>query len=378
MKTRRIVLGLVLVAIVAAIFYLQSTTPKIASAPTDADIKVESLHGGLNASGNASASPLSKTDRERIAMKAAKYERAKELVSPEGYINVDNITIADHIGKDVILVDFWTYSCINCQRTLPYLTSWYGKYKDQGLLIIGVHTPEFEFEKDYDNVLAAVRKWNITYPVVLDNDRQTWQAYNNHYWPHKYLIDIDGFIVDDHIGEGGYAQTEQKIQELLKERQEVLHLTGETIASGTVSFSEDKGSGSGRTPEIYFGYGYARGQLGNGQGWQPDMVVDYTPPDTLAQHHFYLEGRWKNNADNMELVDATGTIILDYTAKSVNIVAGAEQPVTIGVYLDGEKVKDVTVQAHDLYSLISSDASGEHVLELRAGKGLQAYTFTFG
>src|SRR3989344_3502091 len=143
------------------------------------------------------------------------YPRARDLVSPEGYINTDNITLAELVGKKVILVDFWTYSCINCQRTQPYLNAWYEKYRAAGLEIIGVHTPEFEFEKNYENVKRAVEKAGIKYPVVQDNDYATWQAYGNRYWPRKYLIDIDGYIVYDHIGEGGYEETERKIQELL-------------------------------------------------------------------------------------------------------------------------------------------------------------------
>jgi cytochrome c biogenesis protein CcdA/thiol-disulfide isomerase/thioredoxin len=150
------------------------------------------------------------------------YPRYNEIVDPSGFVNTDPITIGELIGDKVVLIDFWTYSCINCQRTLPYLTSWYEKYRDTGLEIVGIHTPEFAFEKNTDNVIEAANKFGITYPIVLDNDYATWGAYKNQYWPHKYLIDIDGFIVYDHIGEGAYEETEAKIQELLEERSEVL------------------------------------------------------------------------------------------------------------------------------------------------------------
>ena len=166
---------------------------------------------------------LTISDKKRIENKSKDYKKAIELVSPDGYINVDNITIKELIGKKVILVDFWTYSCVNCQRTLPFLTRWYDKYEGEGLEIIGVHTPEFKFEQDYNNVLRATQKWNVKYPVVQDNSYKTWQAYENRYWPRKYIIDIDGFIVYDHIGEGAYEETEKKIQELLKERAKVLN-----------------------------------------------------------------------------------------------------------------------------------------------------------
>ncbi|MBI4175952.1 MAG: thioredoxin family protein, partial [Candidatus Aenigmarchaeota archaeon] len=129
--------------------------------------------------------------------------KAPELQGIAGYINTEGIKLADLRGK-VVLIDFWTYTCINCIRTLPYLNAWYDKYHDKGFEIIGVHTPEFSFEKDYNNVKAAVDKYGIRYPVVQDNDYATWRAYKNNYWPRKYLVDAQGNIRYDHIGEGGY------------------------------------------------------------------------------------------------------------------------------------------------------------------------------
>jgi len=142
--------------------------------------------------------------------------RVIELIDPE-FINTDEFLIEDYVGEKVILIEFWTYGCINCQRTLPYVVSWYERYKDEGLIVIGIHTPEFKHEADKDNVMQAMEKWGITYPVVLDNDFKTWRAYGNNYWPRIYLVDINGNIVYDHIGEGAYSQTENKIKELLKE-----------------------------------------------------------------------------------------------------------------------------------------------------------------
>ena len=144
--------------------------------------------------------------------KSKRYSVAKEITTPDGFINTDGkpVTIGEFVGKKVVLLDIWTYSCINCQRTTPYLNAWYEKYKDDGLVIIGLHTPEFEFEKVYQNVLDATNRLGIKYPVVLDNDYSTWNAYQNRFWPRKYLIDIDGFVVYDHIGEGAYEETETK------------------------------------------------------------------------------------------------------------------------------------------------------------------------
>src|SRR3989344_2128687 len=160
--------------------------------------------------------PLISLEEGQISLdKTKRYEQAKEITTPDGFINSEPFKLADFVGKKVILLDIWTYSCINCQRTIPRINEWQEKYADKGLLIVGLHTPEFEFEKDIANVREAVKKFGIKYHVVLDNDYSTWRAYRNQYWPRKYLIDIDGFIVYDHIGEGGYAETERKIQEAL-------------------------------------------------------------------------------------------------------------------------------------------------------------------
>lgn len=145
-----------------------------------------------------------------------------EFVNPSGFVNTEAFTMRELVGTKVVLIEFMTYSCINCQRTFPYVNTWYEKYKDQGLEIVGIHTPEFSFERNIDNVREAMKKEGITYPIVLDNDYATWRAYGNNYWPRQYLIDIDGNVVYDHIGEGAYRETEEKIQELLAERKERL------------------------------------------------------------------------------------------------------------------------------------------------------------
>jgi thiol-disulfide isomerase/thioredoxin len=147
----------------------------------------------------------------RVATSVSDAARAPELVAGGQWFNSEPLTLASLRGK-VVLIDFWTYSCINCQRTLPYLKAWYDKYKDQGLEIIGVHTPEFAFEHVQSNVEKAVADFGLKYPSVLDNDYGTWSAFGNQFWPRKYLIDLDGFIVYDHAGEGNYAETEAAIQ----------------------------------------------------------------------------------------------------------------------------------------------------------------------
>ncbi len=324
-----------------------------------------------------------------IAQKEALFQRAPELAGISGYINApQGFKLADVRGK-VILVDFWTYSCINCIRTLPYLEAWDKKYRDEGLMIVGVHSPEFDFEKDYSNVQKAVQKFGIQYPVVLDNDHATWAAYGNLYWPHDYLIDADGFIRDDHIGEGGYNDTEAEIQKLLAERNASLGM-GSLVSGNVTAPSPDFGSIG--TPEIYLGYQMARGPIGNPEGFQGGQIVNYSVPQTLQPNLVYFEGSWLNNPDNMELASDSGRIVLVYQASNVNIVAGGNSTLTIS--LDGQAPPQgslgsdaslvngtARVQVGDqrLYSLIDNAGYAQRTVSIDVkGKGFRIYTFTFG
>jgi thiol-disulfide isomerase/thioredoxin len=158
------------------------------------------------------------SDAERIANKEDTYQRAREITGSTGLINTDGVSIKGAVGEKVVLVEFWTYSCFNCQNAQPHINALYEKYNDDGLLVIGVHTPEFGFEKDFSNVQEAVKQTNIKYPVVLDNHYAIWNAYGQRFWPAWYLIDADGFIRYRHFGEGAYDETGQKIQELLDEK----------------------------------------------------------------------------------------------------------------------------------------------------------------
>ncbi len=155
---------------------------------------------------------------ERIERKEVEFRRAEEIVGPTGFVNTDGVSLAEARGEKVVLLEFWTYSCYNCQNVQPHMNAWHERYAGDGLLVVGVHTPEFEFEKEYANVEVAVREAGIEYPVVLDNDQATWDAYDNRYWPAVYLIDADGFVRYEHFGEGAYEQTGEKIEELLAER----------------------------------------------------------------------------------------------------------------------------------------------------------------
>lgn len=300
-----------------------------------------------------------------------------DITNPAGFINAEPFTIAELIGKKVIMVDFWTYSCINCQRTLPYVNAWYEKYKDNGLEIIGVHTPEFDFEKELANVQTAVDKYGVKYPVVLDNDYGTWTAYQNRYWPRKYIIDINGRIVYDHIGEGAYDETEVKIQELLKERAEKLGDATAIEGDMTKPLNVIVASGKAQSPEVYFG-AFRNEFLENGTRGEIGVQTLKAPGETKL-NRLYLSGDWNIQKEFSESTKAGGAIIFRFIAKNVYMVASSETPVDVVVYQDGKVVRTVTVQADDLYSLIDNAEAGEHELRLEIkGAGLKAFTFTFG
>src|SRR3989338_6494660 len=200
-----VLLALILVLVIGSIYYIESQKPNIGS---QEQINEEQSPVQTTSNPETKTNPSVSVNAE---LKKARYKQAPDFRGIEHWLNTEPLTINDLKGK-VILVDFWTYSCINCIRTLPYITQWDEKYRDKGLVIIGVHTPEFKFEEKTENVQEALTKYNIKYPIAQDNDYGTWRAYENRYWPHKFLIDADGYIRYDHIGAGGYEETEKTIQ----------------------------------------------------------------------------------------------------------------------------------------------------------------------
>jgi thiol-disulfide isomerase/thioredoxin len=329
----------------------------------------------------------------KLSIDKSQFRIAPEFKGITSYINTNGTKLSDLKGK-VVLVDFWTYSCINCIRTLPYLVDWNQKYSDKGLVIVGIHSPEFEFEKNIDNVKQAVARFGIKYPVLLDNDHGTWNAYQNNYWPRKYLVDSEGYIRYDHIGEGGYAETENAIRNLLAERsnQQGLETSNLNQTKLIVPNTPSVDLNQIKTPELYFGYQYARSQLGNIEGFNPEKTVNYTiPSSNLDTNVIYLQGLWKNNPDNMELVGPDGKITLVYSAKSVNIVAGGKGQVTVredgnGVQTnnfskgnDSDAEGKVSIDGQRLYNIADNTNYGNHHIEIDAkGPGFKIYTFTFG
>lgn len=271
---------------------------------------------------------------------------AAELIPGGEWFNSPPLTLSDQKGK-VVLIDFWTYTCINCIRTLPYLKSWHSKYADQGLVIIGVHSPEFEFEKDANNVQQAIDDFGITYPVVQDNNFTTWRAYSNRYWPAKYLIDQDGYVRYTHIGEGDYDETEGAIRELLEEAG--ARVEGEVKNAGYTNYA--------RTPETYLGK--ARRQ------YNADLNL-------IGDWHFGQE---------YAVPSAGDALIYKYEAKSVYLVMRSKngEPTKIKVLLDGVEHKEVVVTKDTLYTLIDLDTPGRHTLKLEfEDDNIELYAFTFG
>lgn len=280
-----------------------------------------------------------------------------EIQNPSAYINSEPFLLADYIGEKVILVDFWTYSCINCQRTTPYLNAWWDKYEDDGLLIVGIHSPEFEFEKDEANVKAAVEKFKIKYPVVMDNDHSTWSAFGNRYWPHKYLIDLNGDIVYDHIGEGSYDETEAEIQKLLGLSEEM-----SSPDAISVDFSQIE------SPETYFG---------SDRGSNTELLSK--EPDSPSSNTAYLIGDWEQSGEYAETTDENTSLLYEFNSKNVYLVASAETAVEVEIYIDGEFLGTITVEADELYPIFEGTDYGAHTLKLvPKGTGLKIFTFTFG
>lgn len=298
---------------------------------------------------------------------------------PAGRQGSKPLTMKELRGK-VVLVDFWTYSCINCQRTMPYLKDWYAKYKDKGFVIIGVHSPEFEFEKSEKNVAQAIKDFGLKYPVIQDNNFDTWSAYSNRYWPAKYLVDKDGYVRYTHFGEGEYAETEKVIQDLLKE-------TGQTVDVDIKNETNSRRP-SKLSPEGYLGYQRMLDLMGSGKAspgeQQFTLSVDINP------NKFSFGGTW-NVTKESSVSGQDAVLAYNFNANKVFLVMNPGATTgTVKVYLDGKLVdtksagKDVkngtvTIDSDRLYELIDLRGNpGNHLLRLEFSPGVQAFAFTFG
>jgi cytochrome c biogenesis protein CcdA/thiol-disulfide isomerase/thioredoxin len=280
---------------------------------------------------------------------------------PDGvWINTKPFTLDQQRGK-VVLIDFWTYSCINCLRTLPHLESWYARYHRQGLVIVGVHTPEFAFEHVASNVRAAVKRLGIAYPVVQDNRFKTWDNYANQYWPAEYLIDKTGHVRHTHFGEGEYDQTETLIRRLLG-------------VSGARAASEPDATPTGlMTPETYLGYSRLQNYVGT--AISPDADAGYKLPSDLPQNTIAYGGRWHVGPERIVALE-NASLRLHFHAKDVYIVLGGSG--TVRAFVDGKAARTVKVDSQRLYTVLASPKTRDATLELRFSPGIEGYSFTFG
>jgi thiol-disulfide isomerase/thioredoxin len=290
--------------------------------------------------------------------------------------------------KSVALIDFWDYTCVNCIRTLPYVAGWHSRYQKDGLVVVGVHAPEFSFAREGSHVKDAAARFGLEYPIVSDGDYAIWRAYSNKYWPAKYLVDSRGRIRYYHFGEGGYAESEKQIQNALRELNPALPEFPPPMEP--VRDSDQPGAVCYRvTPELYLGY--ARGNFGNPEGVNRDEPHEYRDPGRHMESTAYLAGRWRVESECARVEAADATLRLRYTAREVNLVMApaAAGAVKVQVTLtDGEHpgadVKTVNgraivnVDRPRMYNLIDNDNVNQGALDLKAlDAGLAVFAFTF-
>lgn len=307
------------------------------------------------------------------------------------WLNSPPLTAESLRGK-VVLIDFWTYSCINCLRTLPYITAWADKYRDQGLVVIGVHSPEFAFEQDVDNVTQAMKKLGISYPVAIDNDFKIWRAFDNQYWPAHYFVDAKGHIRYHHFGEGNYAESEQVIQQLLREAGHK-DVSSDLITAKASGVQQGSDGQDMRSPETYVGYGRSE-NFASTPDIAPDKNATYQLPAQPTLNQWGVEGQWMIGSEQATLVAAGGKIGYRFHARDLHLVLGPGQdgkPVRFKVMIDGKAPGNAhgtdvapdgsgTVTEQRLYQLVRQPGDvADHSFTIEfLDPGVSAYAFTFG
>jgi thiol-disulfide isomerase/thioredoxin len=343
----------------------------------------------------SAAKPEKSNDQPAMMMQAGDEagvpQRLPDLSGATAWINSTPLT-ADALRGQVVLVDFWTYSCINCLRTLPVIEAWNRKYKASGLKVIGVHAPEFAFEKDEANVRKAVSDLGVEYPVAMDNDYRLWRAFNNRYWPAQYLIDATGRVRFHHFGEGGDEESEGWIRTLLEERnhqqppQQAVTIDARG-AEAAADFAEVQ------SPETYIGYARAK-NFAAPDGLDEDRAHSYRAPAQLELNQWALDGRWKDESQIATLLQSAGGIAFRFHARDLHLVLGPARtgsPVRFRVTLDGrppgadhgedcDENGEGTVSESRLYQLIRQKSGArERLFRIEfLAPGVQAFAFTFG
>ncbi|KAB7629924.1 cytochrome c biogenesis protein DipZ [Stenotrophomonas rhizophila] len=314
------------------------------------------------------------------------------LAGATGWLNSPPLDAQALRGK-VVLVDFWTYSCINCLRAMPYVREWAERYRDHGLVVIGVHAPEFAFERNLPNVQRAVEDLKVTYPVAIDNDFAIWRGFNNKYWPAHYFIDAQGRIRAHHFGEGNYAQSEQIIRQLLREAGNILPGDDAPVAMTLDGVARQADMSNLKSPETYLGHARAENFASPG-GQRQDQPADYTVPATLQHNQWALAGRWTVGNEDARLETRGGRIAFRFHARDLHLVLAPGEdgkPVRFRVRIDGQAPGaaaggdisadgDGRVDENRLYQLIrQSGAVQERTFEIEfLDPGVHAYAFTFG
>ena len=329
---------------------------------------------------------------------------AADFQGISNWINSEPLTLTGLQGK-VVLVDFWTYTCVNCIRTLPYLKEWHAKYADKGLVIVGVHSPEFEFEKVTENVVQASNSFGLEYAIAQDNDFATWRAYSNNAWPAKYIIDKDGVVSYKHLGEGAYGATEKVIRKLLEKAGADLSSIPASDAAEPKFVSAARGMSGGVTRELYGGYRRNRSMVGL-YVIQPeyyegaDRIVEYADPGDYVNQHMYLQGLWFNGQEELRHARATENyedyIGLEFSGTSVNAVVNPERTESfeVQVTLDGRPLRSeeagtdmvitgdrsyFRVDEGRLYEVVALPEYGVHELKLSSNSDdFSLFAFTFG
>jgi thiol-disulfide isomerase/thioredoxin len=317
-------------------------------------------------------------------MAASSHVHMPSLGGATAWLNSEPLGPAELRGH-VVLVNFWTLTCINWLRQEPYVRAWSQAYRDDGLIVIGSHTPEFSFEHDVDGVRQATKQMAIDYPVVVDNDYEVWSAFDNHYWPALYFVDTDGLIRDQHFGEGRYEQSERVIQRLLGVERELVSVEG-------LGVEAEADWDHLRTPETYLGYG--RGErFASPASAALDERRAYEVPEPLAFNHWALAGEWTIGRENVALEAAGGSIAYRFHARDAHLVlsGGAREPIPFRVLLDGQAPgpshgEDIDedgnglLQEGRLYQLVREhDTVRERTLQITfLEPGAEAYAFTFG
>jgi cytochrome c biogenesis protein CcdA/thiol-disulfide isomerase/thioredoxin len=350
--------------------YVAAVQRQVEDNPT-ARAALDSLRADEPAEDAAATGPITFDECEQDPTALADCGPAPEFTGIVDWLNTpagSALSIAELSAQGrVVLVDFWTYSCINCQRTLPYLTAWDAAYRDQGLTIVGVHSPEFAFEREVGNVAEAAADFGIEYPIAIDNDFATWRAYDQRYWPAKYLIDRSGTVRQVHYGEGRYEETEALIRELLAEDGAPIGADARTPGAPAANEAQ--------TPETYLGY--SRAGRSYTHSIAKDAQATYTEDPkfgTGGEDRVTLKGSWTVRDERIDAGEEAG-LILDFSAAKVFVVLGGEGTATV---MEGETTRKVAVSgAPTLYELRDAPA-GRSRIGVYLEEGMSAYAFTFG